>query len=458
MRLTGGKGVNVLYDNIANPKVLPQAFRALGFDGRLVTAGAHGGPNVTIDFSHLYHKQITIKGTARLSSARRAEMLCGRGRGQDQAADRADPAAVARRRGAPAGRNRARRTGKIVLDPTHWARGSALKPPESARQIAPLRRAGGSAYIPAISVIPDDIQASPDGRSERRGDLAMSEAPLMPKATAVWLVENTSLVLRPGRRFLQAAPARGEGDRRRRRRAGHQGARPGADRPAHPRGDREGARPIRTTSSSCSTRRSACPRPSARRARATPRCRAARIGRTPSSGWCATIPSSRTARSCGSSAPPSRRSQAIRERTHWNASNLQPMDPVTLGLCSQIDLDLEVHRAAKEKPVDIEAQGATLLPASETTIRPREPEPEEKQARATSSTSTRCSPSSSRSAARASSAAPAAIQPYGITPARTSSRRTRARAAAGGSARYTSAQSRTPAQGRGSGRARPPRG
>jgi hypothetical protein len=53
------------------------------------------------------------------------------------------------------------------------------------------------------------------------------------------------------------------------------------------------------------------------------------------------------------------------------------MDPVTLGLCSQIDLDLEVHRAAKEKPVDIEAQGATLLPASETTIRPREPEPVE---------------------------------------------------------------------------------
>jgi hypothetical protein len=68
----------------------------------------------------------------------------------------------------------------------------------------------------------------------------------------------------------------------------------------------------------------------------------------------------------------------IRDRTHWNAQNLQPMDPVTLGLCSQIDLDLEVHRAAKEKPVDIEAQGATLLPASETTtVRPREPEPVE---------------------------------------------------------------------------------
>jgi hypothetical protein len=71
--------------------------------------------------------------------------------------------------------------------------------------------------------------------------------------------------------------------------------------------------------------------------------------------------------------------QAIRERTHWNAPNLQPMDPVTLGLCSQIDLDLEVQRAAKEKPVDTTAQGATLLPAAETTVRPREPEPEEKK-------------------------------------------------------------------------------
>jgi hypothetical protein len=70
--------------------------------------------------------------------------------------------------------------------------------------------------------------------------------------------------------------------------------------------------------------------------------------------------------------------QAIRDRTHWNASNLAPMDPVTLGLCSQIDLDLEVHRAAKEKPVDIGAQGPTLLPASETTVKPREPEAAEK--------------------------------------------------------------------------------
>ena len=59
--------------------------------------------------------------------------------------------------------------------------------------------------------------------------------------------------------------------------------------------------------------------------------------------------------------------ESIRNRTHWNANNLQPMDPVTLGLCSQIDLDFEVERAAKTSPREPEPMGATLLPASETT-------------------------------------------------------------------------------------------
>jgi hypothetical protein len=66
---------------------------------------------------------------------------------------------------------------------------------------------------------------------------------------------------------------------------------------------------------------------------------------------------------------------AIRDRTHWNSANLSPLDPVTLGLCSQIDLDLEVMKAAKEKPLPVE-QGATLLPASVTTAPKQEPEPE----------------------------------------------------------------------------------
>src|SRR6188508_275642 len=65
----------------------------------------------------------------------------------------------------------------------------------------------------------------------------------------------------------------------------------------------------------------------------------------------------------------------IRDRTHWNAASLTPLDPVTLGLCSQIDLDFEVQRASKEKPAPADT-GATLLPASVTTA-PQEPaEPE----------------------------------------------------------------------------------
>src|ERR1700740_2299001 len=71
--------------------------------------------------------------------------------------------------------------------------------------------------------------------------------------------------------------------------------------------------------------------------------------------------------------------QAIRERTHWNAPNLAPMDPVTLGLCSQIDLDLEVQRAAKEKPVQEVDHGPTLLPAAATTEPHAAPEPEPKK-------------------------------------------------------------------------------
>ncbi len=59
--------------------------------------------------------------------------------------------------------------------------------------------------------------------------------------------------------------------------------------------------------------------------------------------------------------------EQIRSRTHWNAASLVPMDPVTLGLCSQIDLDIEVGRASRAKGDAPAAQtGDTLLPASVT--------------------------------------------------------------------------------------------
>lgn len=59
--------------------------------------------------------------------------------------------------------------------------------------------------------------------------------------------------------------------------------------------------------------------------------------------------------------------QLIRNREHWNMQNIKPVDPVTLSLCSQLELDLAVEKAsgrrAKMAPVD--AKGATLKPASD---------------------------------------------------------------------------------------------
>ncbi|MGH6865868.1 MAG: DUF1013 domain-containing protein [Methyloceanibacter sp.] len=81
---------------------------------------------------------------------------------------------------------------------------------------------------------------------------------------------------------------------------------------------------------------------------------------------------------------------AIRERTHWNSPSLQAQDPVTLGLCSQIDLDAEVKKAAerlarerKESGVAEPAKAGTLLPTEETTAE-HSSEPEAEAPMATS--------------------------------------------------------------------------
>ncbi|UHD45117.1 DUF1013 domain-containing protein [Aureimonas altamirensis] len=58
--------------------------------------------------------------------------------------------------------------------------------------------------------------------------------------------------------------------------------------------------------------------------------------------------------------------EQIRERTHWNSANLQPMDPVTLGLCSQIDLDLEVEKASRGLPRPEQDEEERLLAAAQT--------------------------------------------------------------------------------------------
>jgi hypothetical protein len=43
---------------------------------------------------------------------------------------------------------------------------------------------------------------------------------------------------------------------------------------------------------------------------------------------------------------------SIRERTHWNIQNMTAIDPVALGLCRQSELDSEVQKAAKKKAAE----------------------------------------------------------------------------------------------------------
>ena len=62
MKITDGKGVGVVLENIGDPDLFPKAFASLGFRGRLVTAGGHGGGTVPLDVKQLYLKQITVIG------------------------------------------------------------------------------------------------------------------------------------------------------------------------------------------------------------------------------------------------------------------------------------------------------------------------------------------------------------------------------------------------------------
>ena len=66
--------------------------------------------------------------------------------------------------------------------------------------------------------------------------------------------------------------------------------------------------------------------------------------------------------------------ESVRSRTHWNSANLKPVDPVTLGLVGQLELDAVVKKAAEKKAKDdakrgvTAPEGATLRPASETGV------------------------------------------------------------------------------------------
>jgi NADPH:quinone reductase-like Zn-dependent oxidoreductase len=62
MRITDGKGVNIVFENIGDPGLFPKAFATLARRGRLVTAGGHGGGVVPVDVNRLYQNHLRIIG------------------------------------------------------------------------------------------------------------------------------------------------------------------------------------------------------------------------------------------------------------------------------------------------------------------------------------------------------------------------------------------------------------
>src|SRR5215204_6069943 len=194
----------------------------------------------------------------------------------------------------------------------------------------------------------------------------MAQTPLMPKATAVWLVDNTSLTFEQVADFCKLHPLEVKGVADGEVAAGIKGLDPVANGQLT-REEIEKAEGDPNYRLKMSEPKVKLPpaKPTRKGPRYTPVSR--RQDRPNAILWLLrNHPELKDAQIMRLVGTTKSTIQAIRDRTHWNAPNLQPMDPVTLGLCSQIDLDLEVGRAAKEKPVPVES-GATLLPAAVTT-------------------------------------------------------------------------------------------
>ncbi|MDP1739359.1 MAG: DUF1013 domain-containing protein [Caulobacter sp.] len=210
----------------------------------------------------------------------------------------------------------------------------------------------------------------------------MADQILMPKATAVWLVDNTSLTFEQIADFcgLHRLEVRGIAD--------GEVARDirGADPIANGQLNREeldkaGADPKYRMVAQVS-RHAALLKPVKKAPRYTPVSR--RQDRPDAIKWFVThhpeVTDAQIARLLGT---PKSTIESVRTRAHWNSANIKAVDPVTLGLTTQIDLDALVRKAADKKAKDdarkgiVAPDGASLKPASETGAEVEEPEIEE---------------------------------------------------------------------------------
>jgi hypothetical protein len=197
--------------------------------------------------------------------------------------------------------------------------------------------------------------------------------PLMPKATAVWLVENTALSFDQIAEFCGLHPLEVKGIADGEVAQGIKGMDPittgQLTREEIARAEKNPSHELQLAVSKVELP----PMPQSRKGpRYTPVSR--RHDRPNAVLWLlrnhAELKDSQIMRLVGTTKPTIAQ---IRDRTHWNSAQLTPQDPVTLGLCSQIDLDAEVKKAAKRtgrdrtEAGDEQERAGTLLPAAETT-------------------------------------------------------------------------------------------
>ena len=117
MNLTGNEGVDVVCENISDPALWPGAFNSLAINGRMVTAGAHGGGTVTLDMKRLYMRRLRIIGTAGTNVPDVYKALDAAGQGKIRAIiDRTMPLRDAAQAHRIVEKNQM--VGKIILDPT----------------------------------------------------------------------------------------------------------------------------------------------------------------------------------------------------------------------------------------------------------------------------------------------------------------------------------------------------
>ena len=197
----------------------------------------------------------------------------------------------------------------------------------------------------------------------------MSDIPLMPKATAVWLVENTSLTFDQIAEFCKLHPLEVKGIADGEVATGIKGYDPISTgqlaREEIAKAEANPSRRLQLLHSKVRVPEFKKPRG----ARYTPLSR--RQDRPNAILWLLrNHPELKDAQIMRLVGTTKHTLESIRERNHWNSANLQPMDPVTLGLCSQIDLDFEVNRAAKDRPKVEEDKTQTLVSAEITSARP----------------------------------------------------------------------------------------